>query len=387
MAYQPYTVERTGTDERDLLVLNMGPQHPSTHGVLRLVLKLDGEIVREVEPIIGYLHRGFEKIAELGRWPHFIVECNRADYVASLHYEAAYVRAVEELAGITPTPRAQFIRTLLLELDRIQSHLLWLGTYGLDLGALNAFWYTFRERELILGLLQEVSGVRMHYNHFRFGGVKLDLPEGFTDRVAKVCDEIEHKVDEYEDFLSTSDTFVMRTRNIGVLTEEMAVDWGVTGPNARASGLDFDLRRDEPYFAYGELDFDVPVRTEGDCYARFKVRMDEIRQSIKMIRQIIGANGRSPLLPEGPVLPKGLEKGYQFLIKPKGEHYARIEGPRGEIGVYLVGDGTTFPYRVKLRSPCFQNLSVMPELFKNQLIADLVSINGSFDLVMGCVDR
>lgn len=379
MSYRPYSVETT--DEKDWIILNMGPQHPSTHGVLRWLLKLDGEVVRGVEPVIGYLHRGFEKIAELARYPHFIVECNRADYVASLHYEAAYVRAVEELAGIEPLPRAQYIRTLCLELDRVQSHLVWLGTFGLDLGALNTFWYGFREREMILSLFQELTGARMHFNYFRFGGVKCDLPDGFAERTQRVCDEVERKVDEYEEFLAASDTFLMRTQGIGVLPKEMAIDWGVTGPNARASGLDFDLRRDEPYFAYADLKFSVPVRTEGDCYARFAVRLAEMRESVKLVRQTLKE------LPKGSVLQKGLEKGYQFLVKPEGEHYACIEGPRGEIGIYLVGNGTTFPYRVRLRSPCFQHLSVMPELFRDQLLADVVAINGSFDLVMGCVDR
>ncbi|MCS7198570.1 MAG: NADH-quinone oxidoreductase subunit D [Candidatus Bipolaricaulota bacterium] len=375
---EPYTVE---AQSKDLLVLNMGPQHPSTHGVLRLILKIDGEIVREVQPVIGYLHRGMEKLAELGRYPHFIIECNRADYVASYAYEAAYVRAVEELAGLQAPPRAQYIRVICLELDRIQSHLVWLGTFGLDLGALNAFWYGFRERELILGLQQELTGVRMHPNYFRFGGVKADLPRGWADKAHKVCDEIERKLDEYEEFLAQSDTFVMRTRGVGVLTKEMAIDWGVTGPNARASGVDFDLRRDEPYFAYEEFEFTVPVRTEGDCYARFAVRLEEMRQSVRIIRQALAR------LPQGPIIQKGWERGYQFLMAPKGEHYARIEGPRGEVGIYLIGDGTTFPYRVKMRSPCFQNLSVLPELMRNNLIADVVAINGSFDLVMGCVDR
>ncbi|MCS6937509.1 MAG: NADH-quinone oxidoreductase subunit D [Candidatus Bipolaricaulota bacterium] len=375
---EPYTVE---AQSKDLLVLNMGPQHPSTHGVLRLILKIDGEIVREVQPVIGYLHRGMEKLAELGRYPHFIIECNRADYVASYAYEAAYVRAVEELAGLQAPPRAQYIRVICLELDRIQSHLVWLGTFGLDLGALNAFWYGFRERELILSLQQELTGVRMHPNYFRFGGVKADLPEGWTAKVRRACDEIERKLDEYEEFLAQSDTFVMRTRGVGVLTKEMAIDWGVTGPNARASGVDFDLRRDEPYFAYEEFEFTIPVRTEGDCYARFEVRLEEMRQSVQIIRQALAR------LPHGPILQKGWEKGYQFLMAPTGEHYTRIEGPRGEVGIYLIGDGTTFPYRVKMRSPCFQNLSVLPELMRNTLIADLVAINGSFDLVMGCVDR
>lgn len=377
---EPYTIEPQ-PDSKDLLVLNMGPQHPSTHGVLRLILKIDGETVRDVQPVIGYLHRGFEKIAEGGRYPHFIIECNRADYVASYTYEVAYVRAVEELTGLQAPPRAQYIRVICLELDRIQSHLVWLGTFGLDLGALNAFWYGFRERELILTLQQELTGVRMHPNYFRFGGVKADFPDGWIEKTRRVCDEVERKLDEYEDFLAQSDTFLMRTRGVGVLPKEMAIDWSVTGPNARASGLDFDLRRDEPYFAYSDMKFTVPVRTAGDCYARFEVRLEEMRQSIQIIRQALER------LPQGPLILDGWEKGYQFLIAPKGEHYTRIEGPRGEIGVYLIGDGTTFPYRVKLRSPCFQNLSVLPELMRNTLIADLVAINGSFDIVMGCVDR
>ncbi len=380
MSYLPTNGERA--DEGQLIALNMGPQHPSTHGVLRLKLLLDGEIVRQVEPVIGQLHRGFEKLAELGRYPQFIMICNRADYVSTFAYEAAYVRAVEELLGLEPPPRAQFIRTICLELDRIQSHLLWLGTFGLDLGALNAFWYGFRERELLLGLFQELTGARLHHNYFRFGGVKLDLPQGFTERVQSACNELERKVDEYEEFLATSDTFLMRTKGVGVLTKGMAVDWGVTGPNARASGLDFDLRRDEPYFAYPGLSFAVPVRTEGDCYARFAVRLEEIRQSVRMVRQLLRE------LPEGPIIAQGWEKrAAHLLAKPEGEHYTRIEGPRGEIGIYLVGDGTPSPYRVKLRSPCFQHLAVMAELFRGQLLADLVAINGSFDLVMGCVDR
>lgn len=377
---EPYTVELQ-PDSQDLLVLNMGPQHPSTHGVLRLILKIDGETVRDIEPVIGYLHRGMEKMAEGGRYPHFIIECNRADYVASYAYEAAYVRAVEELAGLVPPPRAQYIRTICLELDRIQSHLVWLGTFGLDLGALNAFWYGFREREMLLSLQQELTGVRMHPNYFRFGGVKHDLPQDFGEKTQRLCGEAARKIDEYEEFLAGSDTFVMRTKDVGILSKEMAIDWGVTGPNARASGLDFDLRRDEPYFAYADMKFEVPVRTAGDCYARFEIRLAEMRQSIKIIQQTLEK------LPGGPIIAKDWEKGYQFLMAPTGEHYARIEGPRGEVGICVIGDGTTFPYRVKMRSPCFQNLSVLPELMRGTLIADLVAINGSFDLVMGCVDR
>jgi len=369
------------TDQRETMLLNMGPQHPSTHGVLRLELTLDGERVLDVEPVIGYLHRSMEKMAEHERYAHFIVECNRMDYVASFGFEAAYVKAVEELLGLEVPKRAQYIRVILLELDRIQSHLVWLGTFGLDLGVLNAFWYGFREREEILKLFQEISGARMHYNFARFGGLKADLPQGFEAKTRRVLNNIEQKVDEYYDFLSESDAFVLRTKGVGVLSKETAINWGVTGPLLRASGVKFDIRKAEPYFAYSGFEFDIPVREEGDCYARFVVRMEEIRQSIRIIRQALDG------LPSGPILIKNLEKGYQLLVKPKGETYSRIEGPRGEIGFYVIGDGTTHPYRVKARSPCFQNLSALPVMTRGALIADLVATNGSLDLVMGCVDR
>ncbi len=376
-APEAYALERMG----DYLVLNMGPQHPSTHGVLRLKLTLDGEIVVKLDPVIGYLHRSFEKMAESQRWAQFIVDCNRADYAASLHYEAAYVKAVEELLGLEPPPRAQFIRTILLEFDRIQSHLLWLGTFGLDVGALNAFWYCFRERDLILNLLRTVTGARMHHNFFRFGGLKADLPEGFVEEAQKVLDVLERKVDEYAEFLGTSDTFLLRTKGVGVLPRETAISYGVTGPMLRASGVAFDLRQAEPYFAYSEVEFEIPVEEAGDTYARYLVRMEEMRQSCRIIRQALKK------MPDGPVILEGLEKGNQLLVKPEGEHYSRVEGPRGEIGVYIVGNGTTYPYRVKLRSPCFQNLSVLPEIGRGLIIPDLVATNGSIDLCMGCVDR
>ncbi len=363
------------------MTLNMGPQHPSTHGVLRLKLTLDGEQVLDAEPVIGYLHRSMEKMAERERFAHFIVDCNRADYASSMGYEAAYVKGVEELLGLEPPPRAGFIRVILLEFDRIQSHLLWLGTFGLDIGALNAFWYGFRERDLILNLMRTATGARMHHNYNRFGGLKADLPEGFIAEAGRVLDVLERKIEEYSDFLERSDTFLMRTAGVGVLSREEAIDWGVTGPLLRASGLQFDLRKAEPYFAYGQMEFDVPVEEAGDVYARFLVRMEEMRQSCRIIRQAFKK------MPDGPVITEGQEKGYQLLVRPEGEHYSRIEGARGEIGVYIIADGTTFPHRMKLRSPCFQNLSVFPELARGQIIPDLVAINGSLDLVMGCVDR
>jgi NADH-quinone oxidoreductase subunit D len=363
------------------MLLNMGPQHPSTHGVLRLKLTLDGEQVLDVEPVIGYLHRSMEKMAERERFAHFIVDCNRMDYASSMGYEAAYVKAVEELLELKPPPRAQVIRVILLEFDRIQSHLLWLGTFGLDIGALNAFWYCFRERDLILNLLRTATGVRMHHNYNRFGGLKADLPQGFVEEAGRALAMLEPKIEEYSDFLERSDSFLMRTVGVGVLSSAEAIDWGVTGPMLRASGVQFDLRKAEPYFAYGEMEFDVPVEEAGDVYARFLVRMEEMRQSCRIIRQAIKR------MPDGPVILEGLEKGYQLLVRPQGENYSRIEGARGEIGIYVIADGTSFPYRVKLRSPCFQNLSVFPELARGQIIPDVVAINGSLDLVMGCVDR
>jgi len=369
------------TDTGETLVLNMGPQHPSTHGVLRLKLTLDGERVLKIEPVIGYLHRSFEKMAERERFAHFIIDCDRADYAANMHYEAAFVKAVEELLGLEPPPRAQFIRVILLEFDRIQSHLLWLGTFGLDVGALNAFWYGFRERDLILNLMRTVSGARMHHNFLRFGGVKADLPQGFVEEAHHVLDILERKIEEYAAFLGTSDTFLMRTKGVGILPKEMAINYGVTGPMLRASGVKFDIRQAEPYFAYGEVDFEIPVEEAGDTYARYLVRMEEMRQSCRIIRQALKK------LPGGPVILEGLEKGNQLLIKPEGEHYSRIEGPRGEIGIYVIGQGRTYPYRVKLRSPSFQNLSVFPEIARGLIIPDLVATNGSLDLVMGDVDR
>jgi len=378
---KPKPEEEAEEQVGETLILNMGPQHPSTHGVLRLKLTLDGEIVLALEPVIGYLHRSMEKMAERIRWPQFIVDCNRMDYAASLHYEAAYVKAVEELLGIEPPPRAQFIRTILLEFDRIQSHLLWLGTFGLDVGALNAFWYCFRERDLILNLMRTVTGARMHHNFLRFGGVKADLPGNFVREALRVVEILERKIEEYDQFLGTSDTFLMRTRGVGVLPRELAINYGVTGPMLRASGVQFDLRKAEPYFAYGEVEFDIPVEEAGDCYARYLVRMEEMRQSCRIIRQALKK------LPEGPVILPELEKGYQLLVRPQGEHYSRLEGPRGEIGFYLVGRGSTYPYRVKVRSPSFQNLSVLPEIGRGLIIPDLVATNGSIDLCMGCVDR
>ncbi|MFQ5793621.1 MAG: NADH-quinone oxidoreductase subunit D [Candidatus Bipolaricaulia bacterium] len=371
----------TETQAQETMLLNMGPQHPGTHGVLRLKLTLDGERVLDVEPIIGYLHRSLEKLAERGRYLHFIPLTNRLDYVASFSYEAAYVKTVEELIDLEVPERANYIRVIGLELDRIQSHLVWLGTFGLDIGALNALWYTFREREMILDLFQMLTGARMNLNFNRFGGVKADLPEGFEVKVRAVLDEIFKKVDEYEDFLKESDTFLLRTRGVGVLKPQDAIDQGTTGPNLRASGVKFDLRKDDPYFAYGDLDFEVPIQGAGDCYARFIVRMEEIRQSVKIIRQALDR------LPNGPVIALGLEKGWQLLVKPDGETYGHLEGPRGEIGFYIVGDGTTRPYRVKIRSPSFQNLSALPDMVRGALIPDLVATNGSIDLVLGDVDR
>jgi NADH-quinone oxidoreductase subunit D len=295
------------TDTGEAMVLNMGPQHPSTHGVLRLKLTLDGERVLEVEPIIGYLHRSMEKMAERERFAHFIVDCNRADYAASRNSAAAYVKAVEQVLDLSPPPRAQFIRVILLEFDRIQSHLLWLGTFGLDVGALNAFWYCFRERDLILNLMRTATGVRMHHNYNRFGGVKADLPEGFVAGANRALDTLERKIEEYADFLGRSDTFLMRTVGVGVLPKEMAISYGVTGPPLRASGLQFDIRKAEPYFAYGEVEFAIPVEEAGDTYARYLVRMEEMRQSCRIIRQALKR------LPDGPVILEGLEQGYQLL--------------------------------------------------------------------------
>ena len=358
--------------------LNFGPQHPSTHGVLRLKLKVDGERVVDCYPIIGYLHRGTEKLFELHPFFQNVPHTDRIDYVAAATNNLAYVGAVEKLTGIVVPPRARYLRTILCELQRISSHLLWLATHAIDIGAMTPFFYCFREREIVLDLFEEYCGARLTLNCMRPGGLPYDIPVGWVDRCRAFVDMFPEKVDEYEGLLTENRIWKKRTIGVGVISKEVAIDYGLTGPMLRGSGVDWDLRKAMPYEAYGDVEFDVPVEAAGDTYARYLVRMEEMRQANRIVVQCLDQ------LPEGSVMAKKP----RVLKAPKGsETYYSIEGPKGEIGFYLVGNGTPNPHRCHVRAPSFINLQSLPVLTQNHLLADLVAIIGTTDIVLGEVDR
>ncbi len=360
------------------LMLNMGPQHPSTHGVLRLILTIDGENIAGVKPDIGYLHSSLEKMMEHRTYLQNVALVDRGmDYLTALANEEAYLLAVERLGGIEVPPRAKWIRTIMLEFQRISSHLVWLGTWGIDLGASTVFIYCFRERERILDLLEQVTGGRLHYVYFRPGGVLTDLPEGWTDRALEFCDELLDRMVEYHELLTGNPIFRARVLGVGVLPRDAAINMGACGPIARGSGVDFDVRRAHPYEAYGDVEFDVPVFEGGDCFARYQVRMEEMRQSVRIIRQAIER------LPEGEVRARVPVN----VRLPRGEVYARTESPRGDLGIYLVSEGADKPHRVKIRAPSFSNLYALTEIMRGWKVADLVAILGSVDIVLSDVDR
>ena len=358
--------------------LNFGPQHPSTHGVLRLKLKVDGERIIDCYPIIGYLHRGTEKLFELHPFFQNVPHTDRMDYVAAATNNLAYVGAVEKLVGLVVPPRARYIRTILAELQRISSHLLWLATHAIDIGAMTPFFYCFRERELILDLFEQYCGARLTLNCMRPGGMPHDLTVGWTDKCREFIDLFPAAVDEYEGLLTENRIWKKRTVGVGVLAPEIAIDYGATGPLLRGSGIAWDLRKAMPYEAYGEVAFDVPVGKNGDTYDRYLVRMEEMRQANNIIRQCLEK------LPDGPIMAK---RPRVLKAAKDAEIYYGIEGPKGEIGFYIVGDGTPNPYRCHVRPPSFVNLQTVPELSKGQLIADLVAIIGTTDIVLGEVDR
>jgi NADH-quinone oxidoreductase subunit D len=358
--------------------LNFGPQHPSTHGVLRLKLKVDGERIVDCYPIIGYLHRGTEKLFELHPFFQNVPHTDRMDYVAAATNNLAYVGAVEKLVGLVPPPRARFIRTILAELQRISSHLLWLATHAIDIGAMTPFFYCFRERELVLDLFERYCGARLTLNCMRPGGQPYDLPHGWVDLFRAFVEMFPAKVDEYEGLLTENRIWKQRTVGVGVLDPEIALDYGITGPMLRGSGIAFDLRKALPYEAYREVEFDVPVGRNGDTYDRYLVRMEEMRQANRILGQCLDK------LPEGPIMAK---RPRVMKAPAGGEAYHSIEGPKGEIGFYIVGDGTANPYRCHVRPPSFINLQVVPELAKGNLVADLVAIIGTTDIVLGEVDR
>lgn len=364
------------------VVVNMGPQHPSTHGVLRLVVTLDGELVKDVIPVIGYLHRCKEKIAERRTYFQYIPILDRTEYVAGINCEWAYVLAVEKLAGIRPTRRAEFIRVITAELMRIASHLVAVGTFTADLSPLGTamVFYMFRDREDVLDLMEELTGARMMFNYFRFGGVRYDLPDGWVEKCRDFVRTFPAKIREYEALVDDNAIFLQRTQGKGVITQQDVVDYGITGPNARASGIPLDLRRTRPYSVYPELDFDVCMEHHGDVFDRYRVRIREMRESLKIIEQCLD------MLPRGPVQVGSLRAPY-VITPPPGSCYVGQENPRGEFGTYIESDGSRYPYRLKYRDPCFCNLQLFPKLLSGNKIADAVAISGSIDLVLGGIDR
>lgn len=373
-----------GGNER--LVMNMGPQHPSAHGVFRMILTLEGETIVAVDAVIGYLHRCHEKLGETLTYAQYPSIASKTDYVAAMTSELTYVLAAEKIGKIEVPKRAQYLRVLVAELQRIASHCLWLGTWCLDLGGAlgggaTVFLYCFRERETILDLFEALTGARLLYGFHQVGGTRYDLPEGWAKRCRETVDFIDQRIDEYESMLETNTAFLWRAQGVGVISKELAQEVGVAGPLLRGSGVDFDIRRNDPYSSYWDFDFKIPVETAGDCYARYRVRMQEFREAIKIVRQVLDG------LPEGPISSRpGLKSVGQVRI-PKGEAYARVEGPRGEVGCYLIADGGPKPYRMKWRGASFSNLSILPHIVPGHKVADVVAIMGSVDPVFGEVDR
>ena len=386
----------------ETMIINMGPQHPSTHGVLRLMLELDGEVVLRTKPIIGYLHTGMEKTGEELTYVQGATNVTRMDYMSPFHTETVFSMATEALLGIELPDRAIWIRTLMLELNRLSSHLLWMATNGMDLGSTSMMIYGFREREMVMSFFEKTTGLRFNNNFVRPGGVAADLPDGWEDDVAVICDTVLARSFEYDDLLTGQPIFRERTEGVGGLTAEEALALSVTGPLLRSTGVPWDLRRSMPYLAYGELDFDVIVGTYGDNFDRYALRLAEIRESIRMIRQILDKMPEGDYRIQDPKVtppPRGrIDASMEALIHhfkiftegfkvPEGEVYAAIESPRGELGCYMVSDGSSKPFRMHIRGPSFVNLQVLPLLLRGGLLSDAVACISSVDPVMGEVDR
>ena len=358
--------------------LSFGPQHPSTHGVLRVMLKLDGEKIMDAKPIIGYLHRGTEKLFETETFPQCIPHTDRLDYVASATNNQGFVVTMEKLLGITIPPRAAYIRMILAELGRISSHLVWLATHAIDLGAITPFFYNFREREEILDLFEAYCGARLTLNTMRIGGVPFELPDGWVDRCSDFIDRFPAHVDEYEQLLTENRIWKRRTVGVGVISAEEAIEMGLTGPPLRGSGVKWDIRKVFPYDHYDEIDFEIPIGTNGDTYDRYLVRIQEMRQSARIVRQCLDK------LPDGPVIAKVPK----VLRAPEGMVYASVEAPKGELGYFIVTTPKgTKPYRCHVRPPSFINLQALPEMVQGLLVADLVAVIGTLDIVLGEIDR
>lgn len=359
------------------LILNMGPQHPATHGVLRVILKLDGEKVLGLECVIGYLHRGVEKIAENRTYTMFNPYVDRMDYVAAVSNGLGYCEAIEKLLNLEAPPRAKYLRVILTELNRIASHQLWLGTHALDIGAMTPLFYTFRDREEVLKIFEKYCGARLTTHAFRIGGCQYESYAGFEKDVKKFLTFVAPKIDEYEELLTTNRIWVERTKKVGVISAKDCIAYGVTGPVLRASGVKWDIRKAQPYAAYKEFEFEVPTGHNGDTYDRYLVRMAEMRQSLRIIQQAVEG------VPEGPILAKVPK----VLKPPVGEIYHSIEAPKGELGYFVVSDGSTQPYRVRVRPPSFVNLQALALMCRGQLVADVIAVIGTLDIVLGEVDR
>lgn len=387
----------------DPMIVSMGPHHPSMHGVLRLIVTLDGEDVSSCEPVLGYLHRGMEKIAENRTPLQYLPYVTRWDYLATMFTEAITVNAPERLANIQVPRRASYIRIIMLELSRIASHLLWLGPFMADIGAQTPFFYILREREMIYDLFEAATGMRMMHNYFRIGGIAVDLPYGWVDKCLDFCDYFLPKINEYERLITLNPIFLKRVQDVGVINREDAINWGLSGPMLRASGVQWDLRKVDRYECYNELDWQVEWQREGDCFARYLVRIGEMRESAKIVQQALKAMPGGPyenlearrmgLL--GNKVSQWDDFDYQFLSKrpsptlklPRQEHYIRVEAPKGELGVFLIGDDSMFPWRWKIRPPGFVNLQILPQLLQGVKLADIMTILGSIDIIMGEVDR
>ncbi len=388
--------------EKDTMTLNMGPSHPSTHGVFQVVLEMDGEIVRSAEPHIGYLHTGIEKTSENKRYVHVIPMTDRLDYLSPPQNNLAFCLTTEKLLQCEIPPRAQYLRVIMCELGRLGSHLVWLATHALDIGAMTVFLYCWREREMILDLNEEISGVRMMTSYIRVGGVMKDATPEWLSKVRKFIDYLPEKIDEYERLLTRNPIWLDRTEGVGVMTREEAINWSLSGPALRASGVDFDFRKKRPYSGYENFEFDVPVGKNGDVYDRYLMRVEELRQSRSIIAQALNSLPDGPYkaednkisLPERSTLHTSMEAlihHFKLVSEgvsvPKGETYVPTEGPRGEVGFYIVSDGSNVPYRVKLRAPSFMAIPGMCKMMDGSFIADVVAVIGSIDIVMGEVDR
>jgi len=384
------------------LIINMGPSHPATHGVLRLILEMDGETITKATPDVGYLHRGDEKIAENMHYNQFIPYTDRLDYLAPIANNVAYALAVEKLMGWTLPERGQAIRVICCELGRISSHLLGVGCLAMDCGAMTVFLYTFTEREKVYNLVELLSGARFTTSYTRVGGMIRDTPAGFLEGVAKFLDEVVPAIDEIDGLLTRNRIFVERTKDLGVITKEDGLSYGISGPNLRGSGIDHDLRKRQPYLGYEKYDFDVPLGSVGDCYDRYLVRMEEMRQSVKILRQVLANMPKGPIAvhdpknvapPKTSVLTKMEELIHHFILHtegvdaPEGEVYFGHENPKGELGFYIASKGGGTPYRLKIRSPSFVNLSILPKILPGCMMSDVVAVLGSLDFVMGECDR